>query len=139
MTEEFYNHPTGTIGVKEGVRADAEALGIDPIDVARIRKLRIRRRILLAVVGILTAVISFVAGGITREILTTGYPFSIASPVSISGAVIASSAVDRGLKAFVILLLAVASFVLGYLLTGGETQTSEYPQGAVPAYGVYCS
>ena len=125
--------------MKEGVRADAEALGIDPIDVARIRKLRIRRRILLAVVGILTAVISFVAGGITREILTTGYPFSIASPVSISGAVIASSAVDLGLKAFVILILAVASFVLGYLLTGGETQTSEYPQGAVPAYGVYCS
>lgn len=123
----------------EDIGEDAKALGISPVDVAKIRKSRARQRILFVVVGSFAAVVSFVAGAIAKELTASSYPFAIGSSASISGTAVKSPEVDRRLGAFVVLLLAVASFVLGFLLFGGETETGAYPQGTVPEYGVYGS
>ena len=123
--------------MKEDVGADSEALGIDSHDVAMIRRSRTGQRMLLIAAGAMTAVLSFIAGAVTKDMHTSSYPFAVGSSAPISGAVAASSAFNRRSLTFAFALLALASFVLGVLLTGGGTQTDVYPQGGVPEYGVY--
>ncbi len=124
------------------VEIDAERLGVDSHDIARMRKSRARQRILFAVVGALAVVLSFVAGAITRNLLPrslVGYPYAIGASIPVSGIVVASSTSNRRFVAFVITLLGVVSFTLGVLLTEGEIQAVEPSLGVAPEYGVYHS
>lgn len=121
------------------VETTAKTLGVDSHDIARIWKSHTRQRILLAAVGALTAVLSFVAGAITRDLLPTSYPYAIGVSIPVSGSIIASSTSNRRFIAVIIALLGMVSFTLGVLLTEGRIETVEYPFGVAPEYRVYHS
>ncbi len=126
--------------MNEDVKTDAKRLGVDSHDIARIKKSHARQRILLAAVGALTAVLSFVAGAITRDLLfSTSYPYAVGISIPASGSIVASSTSNRRFAAVIIALVGVASFALGILLTEWRIQAVEPSLGAIPEYGVYHS
>ncbi len=100
---------------------------MDSHDITETRKTLAGQRTPYAVVG-------------TRDLLPrnlTAYPYAIG--VSISGSIVASSTSNRRFVAVIIVLLGVASFTLGVLLTEGTIEAAEPLAGVVPMYGVYRS
>ena len=108
-------------------------------DIAKLKRIRNRQRILRVALGVVSGVAAFVLGGVTREVVTgaTTYPYAAGAAAAVGGAGLRSMSIpEKRLFLVVFGVLSAVMFTLGVLLTAGHTESTS-SIGEAPMYGVF--
>lgn len=111
-------------------------------EVARLKRIRSRQRVLQIALSVVAGIAAFVLGAVTRDVITGAatYPYATGAAASAAGIGLErSSASENRLVLVVIGALCVVMFTLGVLLTEGHTESTAPSLGVAPEYGVFHS
>ena len=123
-----------------GGAARGEVGSLTRRDIARLRRVRARQRILQVALGIVAGIASFALGAVTRDVISgaTTYPYAMGTAATVAGARSGqSSTSEKKLVLMVVVALSVVLFTLGVLLTEGHAESTAPSLGVAPEYGVF--
>ena len=109
-------------------------------EVARLKRVRSRERVLQVALSVVAGIAAFVLGAVTRDVISsaTTYPYATGAAASAAGTGVGrSSGPEKRLVLVVTGALCVIMFTLGVLLTDGHVESTAPSLGVAPAYGVF--